>query len=123
MSYDLHSAFDIVQHKAHYVNYLEVIIKPEGTVEYAVPSHQRKLENVLAKQRGITVENVRDLCPKDMYYNYQQWLCNMTGCVSVWNSFAILPDVFTQSQEDTIHQLIEAGLFKPTYEVSLCHLE
>ena len=38
--YDLNSKFDIEQHKKKYINYLEVIIFPDGHIEYAVPSHQ-----------------------------------------------------------------------------------
>ena len=40
--YGLGSTFDIEQHKAKYKNYLEVIIDANGTIMYAVPSHQEK---------------------------------------------------------------------------------
>ena len=33
--YDLYSKFDIEQHKKHYINYLEVILFPDGHIEYA----------------------------------------------------------------------------------------
>ena len=39
----LHSPFDIKVHKQTFINYLEVVISPEGIVEYAVPSHVEKL--------------------------------------------------------------------------------
>ena len=39
----LHSPFDVKVHKATFVNYLEVVILEDGTVEYAVPSHQEKM--------------------------------------------------------------------------------
>lgn len=38
--YDLYFEFDIEQHKAKYINYLEVLIKKDGHVLYAVPSHR-----------------------------------------------------------------------------------
>ena len=49
----LHSPFDIETHKQTFVSYLEVVISPEGVVEYATPSHTDKLIEILAKQKGI----------------------------------------------------------------------
>lgn len=49
----LHSPFDIETHKQTFVSYLEVVISPEGTVEYAVPSHSDKLVEIFAKQKGF----------------------------------------------------------------------
>ena len=43
MAYDIYCAFDLEKHKQTYVQYLEVVILEDGTVEYAVPSHQEKL--------------------------------------------------------------------------------
>lgn len=40
--YSVYSSFDLQKHKQTYTNYLEVIITPDGTVEYAVPSHSEK---------------------------------------------------------------------------------
>lgn len=111
MSYDLYSKFDIEQHKAHYVNYLEVIIKEDGTVEYAVPSHQRKLENILAEQWNTDISNIRNRCPQEMYWDYIQWLCLMTGCVSLWSRSSTLPKMLTRPQLDMIHKLIYEGLY------------
>ena len=42
MAYDLYSKFDLEKHVRKYIHYTEVIIRPNGTVEYAVPSHQEK---------------------------------------------------------------------------------
>ena len=41
--YNLQSEFDAEKHKEKYVNYLEVVIDENGTVMYAVPSHQEKV--------------------------------------------------------------------------------
>lgn len=40
--YGIHSKFDIQKHKATFTGYMEVIIDENGTVMYAVPSHQEK---------------------------------------------------------------------------------
>ena len=42
----LHAPFDLEIHKKTFIDYLEVIIRPDGTVEYAVPSHLYKLMSV-----------------------------------------------------------------------------
>lgn len=42
MVYDLHSDFDIEQHKKIFIHYLEVVIDENGKIMYAVPSHQEK---------------------------------------------------------------------------------
>ena len=39
----LHSPFDIKPHKETFINYLEVIINEDGSIEYAVPSHIEKV--------------------------------------------------------------------------------
>ncbi len=52
MAYDIYCAFDLEQHKQTYVQYLEVVILEDGTVEYAVPSHQEKLI-ALSRQKSI----------------------------------------------------------------------
>lgn len=41
MAYDIYCAFDLEKHKQTYVQYLEVVILEDGTVEYAVPSTKR----------------------------------------------------------------------------------
>ena len=42
----LHGPFNIETHKKTFIDYLEVIIRPDGIVEYAVPSHMYKLMSV-----------------------------------------------------------------------------
>ena len=44
--YNVHSEFDLKKHKEKFINYLEVVIEPNGKIHYAVPSHQLFLENM-----------------------------------------------------------------------------
>lgn len=85
--YDLHSEFDIKQHKSHYINYLETIIDPNGKVHYAVPSHQQFMEQYLCKIRNITKQQLCELVPPEYYFDYMTWLCQETGCIAVWNDY------------------------------------
>ena len=57
MAYDLHSPFDLQQHKNTFINYLEVVIRPSGLVEYAVPSHQEKLLRIWAVDQGLVADD------------------------------------------------------------------
>lgn len=85
MTYNLQSTFDPEQHAKTFVNYLEVIIKPDGTIEYAVPSHTKKLESIFAELVGASEESVMRMCPEARWFDYLEWLTEMTGCISVWN--------------------------------------
>lgn len=90
--YDLYSDFDIDKHKENYVNYLEVIIFPDGHIEYAVPSHQEKLIRICCNKLNITRDELDNLCPQEYYADFLVWLCNISNCVSVWNNFIIHAD-------------------------------
>lgn len=113
--YDLHCPFDIEQHKKHYINYLEVVIFPDGHIEYAVPSHQEKLIAVCMKELRLTRDALNKRCPKDYYFNFLVWLCNVSHCVSVWDRYIVTSDTvpLTKEQKDTIELLKKEGLLHP----------
>lgn len=102
----LHNKFDINIHKENFINYLEVIIRPDGTIEYAVPSHQQKLEKIAIEINGIEKFN-QELESDEAYNDYLKWLCNFTGCVSVWNNFCVKPTNFTNEQKQSLKLLSE----------------
>lgn len=106
--YDLHSEFDLDQHKQHFINYLEVIVEPNGHVCYAVPSHQRFLELYGARQRGMSVDEFADTCPNDMWADYQNWLLDQTGCVSVWSIGFMTPPNTTPAQQKVLDAFVAA---------------
>lgn len=112
LMYDLNSKFDIQQHKEHFTHYLEIVIFPDGHIEYAVPSHQEKLIAVGMKELGITRQALIDRCPKDYYFDFLTWLCNVSHCVSVWEHQIVVSDTvpLTMAQRDTIKLLQDEGL-------------
>ena len=85
----LRGKFDIETHKEAFVNYLEVVIREDGTVEYAVPSHQEKLIKIAIEKLGVTRKQLYDMCPNEYMFDVIKWLCKITNCVSVWNDFYI----------------------------------
>ena len=82
--YDLYCEFDAEKHKQTYVHYLEVVIDREGHISYAVPSHQEKMIRVACKQLGLSRDGLNELCPREMYWDFMNWLSMLTGLMAVW---------------------------------------
>lgn len=103
--YDLSCRFNIEKHAEKFICYLEVIIYPNGEVVYAVPFHQKKLENMLIEKVGLS-EFSKLIESKEAYYDYLVFLCTQTGCCSVWNDFYKCgKQGLTQEQRDTLQKL------------------
>lgn len=118
----LHSPFDIETHKQTFVSYLEVVISPEGIVEYAVPSHTDKLIEILAKQKGI--ENfdeakryVFNTAMNNGYCSSIDFLTGVTGYISVWFKGYIAEDPPTKAQLNKLKELFDNGIYVgPTWD-------
>lgn len=108
-AYNLHSDFDIGKHKENFINYLEVVIHPDGSVHYAVPSHQEYLIRYICKNRGITREELEAKCPREYYCDFMTWLCGLSGCICVWSHMATGVKI-TQEQAKTLDELRSNGL-------------
>lgn len=111
--YDVYSPFDMDQHRKTFVHYLEVIVLPDGTIKYAIPSHQMSVELHLAEAEHISIQELRARCPKSMYGDYSQWLCEQSGCIMLWEYFCIGPNQWTAQQVEAVNKLIKAGLYVP----------
>lgn len=99
----LYEPFDINTHAKEFYNYLEVIIRPNGTIEYAVPSHQEKLKAIFIEMFGE--ETFRSSFPRSAMIDYMQWLVDNTCCVSVWNNFIVKPLKLTAAQRKSLKLL------------------
>jgi len=114
----LHSPFDIRTHKSTFVNYLELIIRPDGTPEYATPSHMMKLAEIYGKSMDDIYEE---------YYQAQlgqdgiDYLCAKTGCIAVWDNR--VQGIPNEAQTSTLLKLRDEGLYTglpyPSSEVQL----
>ena len=111
--YSIYSEFDLEQHKKTFRNYLEVIIHPDGTVHYAIPSHQEYLIKYACREQACSRETLYNSCPKEYYFDVSTWLCKITKCVSVWSGgiqhYGAYEDL-TDSQKATIKLLVENNL-------------
>lgn len=113
--YDLNSKFDIELHKKNYVNYLEVVILPDGVIEYAVPSHQEKLIKIACDRYKWTRDDLNKNCPEEYYFDFITWLCNITGCISVWNNYCVYPTdegLIRREQIETLQKLKDNSLYQ-----------
>ena len=109
--YDVYSEFDIKKHMKYFVNYLEVVIHPDGSIHYAVPSHKIYLEMYCADKLGMTYTEFQAVCPPERYSDYLCWLTEQSNCVSVW-SYGYGYHKMTLNQKIAVTQLIQLGLLK-----------
>ena len=112
--YDLYCKFDIEKHKQTYIHYLEVVLFPDGHIEYAVPSHQEKLIQIACDKLEVSRETLFSMCPNDYFFDVLVWLCNITGCVSIWTNGITKSDKvpLTLEQEQMLFTLKDNGLLE-----------
>ena len=101
------TVFDYETHRKNFINYLEVIINKDGTVEYAVPSHQQKLLNLYCKNHNVTMEELWNLIPIED--SPETWIVFNEGVISVWYEFIIRPEYITEEQQYALDKLKETG--------------
>lgn len=120
--YSVYSKFDIQKHKETYINYLEVLILEDGTVEYAVPSHQAKALDIACRKLNKTKQEIADMRPRAYYWDYLTWILGIAGAVSVWANCGenlIRYKTINKKQIAALKRLKLHGLYKgdiPTIE-------
>lgn len=110
MAYDLHSEFDIDQHKKTFIHYLEVVIDENGKIMYAVPSHQEKMISLSRDKLNVTREELNAMCPQEYYFDFMTWLCKISGACAVWENF-VQCDKLTEWQIRALRMLKDNGLY------------
>ena len=109
--YSIYSEFDLKKHKERFVDYLEVMILSDGTVQYAIPSHVYMAERLAAKAMGTIVEEIRAMCPAEYYWDYLPWLLGISGAVAVWNCRCEYKTV-TKEQIAMLRRMKMAGVYR-----------
>lgn len=113
--YSIYSDFDIRKHAENFVHYLEVIIEPDGSVHYAIPSHQEYMIGYICQRDGITPHELESRCPWESYFNFMEWLCRESRCLSVWTNH-VMGFEPTAAQIRTIELLREKGLLEVNHD-------
>lgn len=101
--YTVYSPFDLEQHKNTFINYLEVVVKENGEIEYAVPSHIEKLIALSKESR----EELMEMMP--LTAAPIEWLAEHTHCINVWNNFYV-GHLYSEAQRQTLLNLVDNGL-------------
>lgn len=108
--YNLHSNFNIEQHKKNFIHYLEVAIDENGKIMYAVPSHQEMMIKLACEKLNVTKEELNAMCPQEYHFDFMTWLCKVSGACAVWERF-IKADRLTEQQIKELQMLKDNGLY------------
>ena len=106
----LNSPFSFERHKRTFQNYFEVVILEDGTIEYAVPSHQEKLIALACERLHCTRDELSERCPYEYYCDYNVWLAMQAHAICVWDAFA--QGVFNDAQLESLKRCKKEHLFK-----------
>ena len=104
-----------------YKRYCEIVISPDGNIEYAIPSHVYKLMNI-AKE---TKEQLDKMMPNRAAPLY--WLCEHLGYCSCWYAGFIIPVNYTPKQIAVLKELMNGTVMSNditgelTMEKTLCN--
>ncbi len=113
----LHSPFDFKTHNETFICYCEVIILPDGTIEYAIPSHQEKLIEVYARNNNLTIDEVKDKFANDI--DFFDKLMKETRLVLVWYEYEQHFTELTDEQKKSLQLLIDNGCISKTVSESV----
>lgn len=108
--YNVYCAFDIEKHKKTFVNYLEVMIDQDGTIHYAVPSHQEYAIKAACQKLKITRAELCEITPQEYYCDWLNWLVMQTGLIAVWNHGYV--GEANRKQKNVLKKLKLNGLYK-----------
>lgn len=103
--YNLHSKFNYKKHSETYICYCEVVIMPNGTVHYAVPSHLEFLMNTYCDKYNMTRKALYDyLYDYNVPFNF---LLYELHAVCVWyNYYEGTPN---KKQQRVLNKLQDTG--------------
>lgn len=104
--------FDIEHHEKTHHGYLEVMISPDGEIEYAIPSHQMYLMQKAKEVTNLTEDEINKLCPNEYYCDFMRWLFFISGYFPVWEKFVLDNVQVTQAQYTALRKLKMHGLYK-----------
>ena len=91
----------------HHINYCEIIIHPDGTIEEARPSHIESLSRYI----GLPREVINEMMP--ISDSPISWLVRKTECVAVWYEHQLLPfEEITKAQQYVLKELSNANKIK-----------
>lgn len=99
--------FSCKVHAQVFIAYCEVVILPSGKIEYAIPSHTKKLEEIFKKQEKLSDDDF--IC---LYYNNfdaYDIMLKKTKICQVWYNNIRYDGELTKAQVNKLLELIKYG--------------
>lgn len=117
----LKGEFNAQVHKENFTYYLEVVIRKDGTIEYAIPSHNKKMEMIVCEKYNLKFDtncyNSKEL--EDMFEatgrpgaDWFDWLLEESEVVLVWNKMYF--GKVNDKQLEALKMLRREGLYLGT---------
>lgn len=113
MNLDQKTVFDYKAHRENFINYLEVVILKDGSIEYAIPSHQWKLAKIYCENHDISYKELINMIP--VTDEPISWIVYTEGVISVWYDSIIMPEVITKEQQEALDKLKEEKCISENY--------
>jgi hypothetical protein len=97
-------------HNSKYIDYCEILISNDGSIQYAIPSHQLKLMELygvprdqLYDNKGKEYNELLNTIPLSANPTY--WLGDYMNCTIVWYNMVLFPFNYTKDQIDVVNIL------------------
>lgn len=104
----LHEPFDFAIHNKTFINYCEVVILDDGTIEYSIPSHMEKLLNITANKFGMTRQELDARLREECEWYFE--ICSYNSkCMLVSNKECRFFFEPTAAQLKSLQQLVKHG--------------
>jgi hypothetical protein len=114
----LRKDFNVQIHKENFINYLEVVIHKDGKIEYAVPSHSKKMEIIVCEKYNLEFD-YEYFCSKaliEMFvktgrylWEWKDWLLEESEVILVRHNG--YEGQANDKQLETLRMLKEEGLY------------
>lgn len=66
------------------------------------------------QKKGVSRQELNDLCPREYYYDFLTWLCMQANAVAVWNNDCCYGLSINRKQIGTLRKLKMAGVYGGT---------
>jgi hypothetical protein len=106
--------FSIERHMHTFIQYTEVVILPDGHVEYACPSHERKLIEIIRRDNpDMTMESfMKEAEEHGDVWDWSNYLMRRSKSICIYtHGYACPNDMeMTSDQQAMLHELVKHGL-------------
>lgn len=69
---------------------------------------------IACQKKGVSRQELNDLCPREYYYDFLTWLCMQANAVAVWNNDCCYGLSINRKQIGTLRKLKMAGVYGGT---------